>query len=74
MAINHLDYEVHTPREVVEDAKAWCYQQWGTRWEALGNRSGTWSVFWAGRGIPGYYRWHFATEQQALMFTLKWAK
>ena len=72
MAMNRLEYEVYTSKLVVEDAKAWCYEQWGTRWEALGNRSGTWSVFWAGIDEPGRYRWNFATEQQAIWFRLKW--
>ena len=72
--MSQLDYEVYTHKSVIEDAKKWCYEQWGTRWQALGNRSGTWSVFWAGREQAEHYRWNFATEQQALLFTLKWAK
>ena len=72
--MKRLEYEVRTPRHVVEPAKTWCEAEWGPRWSAIDNRTGTWSVFWAGRGIPGYYRWHFATEQQALLFALKWQR
>ena len=72
--MKRLEYEVHTPRHVVEPAKTWCQDQWGARWNVLDNQSGTWSVFWAGRDRASHYRWQFATEQQALLFALKWQR
>jgi hypothetical protein len=71
--MKQLPYGVQTPKDIVEPARAWCQEQWGPRWEAVGDREGTWTVFWGGRGIPSHYQWWFETEQQQIMFTLKWA-
>lgn len=71
--MNHLEYEVYTHKSVVEAAKTWCQAQWGARWNALDNRDGTWSVFWAGRARSEHYRWIFETEQQAILFSLRWS-
>ena len=69
--MRRLEYEVHTPRHIVEPAKIWCEAEWGPQWSVTENRTGAWSVFWG--GPPGRYRWIFATEQQAVLFTLRWS-
>ena len=72
--MKRLEYEVQTPEHVIEAARAWCEREWGARWSVIDNRAGTWTLFWAGREAPGHYRWQFATEQQALLFSLKWQR
>ena len=67
-----LEYEVFAHKSVLHEAQTWCREHWGQRWEALSNQQGIWTVFWAGREQPGYYRWCFETEQQALFFSLRW--
>ena len=54
----------------------WCEGHFGPRWEAIGNRSGRWTAFWAGpRCHLGrhYYQFLFVDEKDAIMFTLRWA-
>jgi hypothetical protein len=61
--------------EYLEWAKAWCQEQWGHRWEAVGDREGIWTVFWGGNQVENYpstYQWWFETEQQQMLFTLRW--
>lgn len=75
--MKQLPYGVQTPKDIVEPARQWCIEQWGHRWEAVGNRSGTWCVFWGGFGMSSqkrdsHYQWWFETEQQQIMFTLRW--
>jgi len=72
--MKQLAHEVRTPESVVFPAHSWCEQQWGERWGVTHNREGTWSVFWAGRDDPDQYRWCFATQQQVLLFTLRWGR
>jgi hypothetical protein len=52
-------------------AVEWCEQQFGARWSAINNRSGTWCCFWAGRKQPESYEWRFQNEQDALLFSLR---
>lgn len=67
------------PHEVVIDpsqhheAETWCWQHLGPRWEAFGNKSGRWACFWEGRRRFGGYRYHFADEQDATIFALRWS-
>lgn len=68
----HLDYEVLLDSSLHNKAGRWCAQQFGQRWEAIGFRSGRWSMFWCGRDNPGKYRFCFAHEQDKLMFILRW--
>jgi hypothetical protein len=68
----HLDYEVLLDSKLHRDAARWCAQVFGHQWEAIGDRSGRWVVFWAGRDHPGKYRFCFALEQDKLMFMLRW--
>lgn len=51
----------------------WCKEQFGPRWEAVGNRAGTWCCFWRGRSIPGSYEWLFSDEKQFAWFMLRWS-
>ena len=74
--MKQLPYSVDTGNKILYQAEAWCKEQWGPRWVAIGNREGTWCVFWGGHRVemlPSQYRWHFATEEQALWFKLKWS-
>ena len=75
----HLPYEVILPK--INESHLWTMQQWcnknfGSRWSPvsrlLEEKSGKWTVFWCGMKNPRDYRWHFATEQDALLFRLRW--
>jgi hypothetical protein len=72
-----LEYGAFTSKNVLEEAKEWCEARWGARWEAIGNREGSWCVFWAGPGYikygQGQYQWWFETEEQRLLFALRWS-
>jgi hypothetical protein len=52
---------------------AWCMEKFGERWNVIDNRNGTWACFWGGVNDPVIYDWYFLNEQDALLFTLKWA-
>lgn len=65
-------YQTVTSKNNHWQAAEWCKENFGPRWEAIGNREGTWCTFWRGRSIPGSYEWFFLNEQDYLMFTLKW--
>jgi hypothetical protein len=68
----HLDHEVLIHKRQYHNATRWCETQFGLRWEAIGYRAGTWTVFWAGRDNPVKYRFCFARERDMLMFILRW--
>ena len=69
----HLDHEVLIDSAKHRDAAQWCHEQLGLRWNPLDNRSGLWSMFWAGPGAGrGKYRFCFALEQDKLVFMLRW--
>jgi hypothetical protein len=70
---HHLDHEVLIHKRQYRDAMLWCEAQFSKRWEAIGYRAGTWTVFWAGRDQPVWYRFCFALEQDLLLFVLRWA-
>ena len=72
--MKQLPYGVQTARGVVAEARSWCVEQWGQCYQIAGDQSGTWFVTWAGRGIPGHYQWWFATEQQQMLFILRWQR
>lgn len=69
----HLDHEVLVESPKHGPAGKWCEQQFGTRWEVVGNRSGRWCLFWAGRDAPKKYRFCFADEQDMVWFVLRWS-
>lgn len=68
----HLDYEVLIHKRQHHAAMRWCEEQHGARWEAIGNRSGVWCVFWAGRDHYDQYRFCFAHEKDMIWFALRW--
>ena len=73
--MKQLPYGVQTDKKIIHDAERWCREQWGPRWEAIGNRSGTWCLFWGGTRVemaPSTYQWWFETEEQRMWFSLKW--
>lgn len=75
--MKQLPYGVQTDKKIVYPAQQWCEEQWGPRWEATGNRGGTWCVFWGGNRvelIPNHYQWWFETEEQRAWFTLRWSE
>lgn len=57
-------------------AMKWCVEQFGPRWEAINQRAGTWTVYWAwhrsSEDSSTTYEWHFLNEQDAILFSLKW--
>lgn len=74
-----LPYEVILPKineSHLYKMQQWCDKQFGPRWSPVSRireqRLGKWTVFWCGMKNPRDYRWHFATEQDALLFILKW--
>jgi hypothetical protein len=69
----HLNHEVLIHKDQHRAAMKWCEAQFGKRWEAIGYRAGTWTVFWSGRDHYDKYRFCFALEQDMLLFTLRWA-
>jgi hypothetical protein len=69
---SHLDHEVLIHKSRHRAAQEWCEQQFGRQWEAIGYRSGTWAVFWAGRESFDQYRFCFAQEKDLVWFTLRW--
>jgi hypothetical protein len=69
---SHLDYEFLIHKRQYHNAMKWCEAQFGKRWEAIGYRAGTWTVFWAGRESVDQYRFCFAQEKDMIWFMLKW--
>lgn len=70
---SHLDYEVLVDSTKHRSAMIWCEQTFGARWEATGNRTGQWALFWAGRGMTDKYRFCFALKEDMMMFILRWS-
>lgn len=71
--MKQLPFSVNTERKILHHAESWCREKWGPRWNVIDNREGTWCVFWGGnRTIPSQYQWHFKTEQQLMIFMLRW--
>jgi len=62
-------HEIIIPREQHHQAAEWCTETFGPRWEAIGNRSGTWTCFWAGWGN---YRFVFVKEEDAIICALRY--
>lgn len=72
MAIKQLPFNIITDTRIIVPAVEWCLQQFGPRWEAVGNRSGTWCCFWNGHRSGRGYTWHFKREEDANWFALRW--
>jgi hypothetical protein len=47
----------------------WCEETFGERWSAI-ERNGSWACFW--RGHKEGYEFIFETEEQLLLFILRW--
>lgn len=54
------------------DQIKWCEEKFSKRWCVIDNRKGVWRCFWGGRNIPGYYKFEFKNEQDAMLFSLRW--
>lgn len=67
----HLDYEVLVHKDKQVPASKWCREYMGLNWSAVGNRSGRWAIFWAGRDAFDQY-YVFADQKDAMLFTLTW--
>lgn len=72
MAIRSPEHTVVVPKDIINSADRWCEEQFGERWNAITNRSGMWTVFWAGPTSPKSYNFHFSEEQDRLLFILRW--
>lgn len=72
--MKELPYEVFISKDAHREAEAWCREQFGKRWEAIGNRTGIWCCFWSGfrDKNAGKYRYYFQNERDYLMFILRW--
>ena len=75
-----LPHEIELPKENEHHLWAmqqWCFTHFGARWSPISRipaeQHGRWTVLWCGPDQPKVYRWHFATEQDAILFTLRWA-
>ena len=72
-AFRQLEHSVLIDAKKHRDAGAWCQQQFGKRWEAIGkNTDGAWCMFWAGQDNHDKYIFHFVEERDKLIFSLKW--
>ncbi len=78
--VRNLPYEVLVLKHKHKDAEQWCQENLGPRWEAIGNRSGIWTCFWAGFPRPpdpvksGSYRYYFESAEDAMMFVLRFGR
>ena len=68
-----LDYEVLIDNSNHISASEWCLEHVVARWSPIDNRSGRWSMFWAGPSNFSKYRFCFADEKDVLWFTLSWS-
>jgi hypothetical protein len=69
----YLDHEIYIDSSNHRAAQSWCKEHLGERWSPISNRTGLWSIYWAGRENIGKYRVCFATEKDAIWFALRWA-
>ena len=68
-----FSYHVFVDKKYHREAKKWCRENLGPRWEAFGNRSGVWCCFWGGTRCYAKYKYFFSSEEVAVLFSLKWA-
>jgi hypothetical protein len=71
-ALRKLGHEIIVPTGHSRGASAWCEEQFGTRWNVIDNRDGAWAMFWAGVDMAQHYRFCFAEERDAMLFSLRW--
>jgi len=75
MGMKDFPYTITVPKSRGDSHASqtvWCEQKFGKRWSVIDNRDGVWCCFWGGRGLPGFYKWEFQNEQDALLFSLRW--
>jgi hypothetical protein len=68
--LNHIVF-VHKSQQ--RAAEAWCREHLGPRWAFSDNTAGRWTCFWAGNEDWSRYRFYFADESDAVVFSLKWS-
>jgi hypothetical protein len=73
ITMKHLPYTVRIHKSRHRDALKWCLQQFGSRWNTIDNRTGTWCCFWAGRSNFEYYDFYFLNERDMVWVSLKWS-
>lgn len=67
-----LEHETLIDRSIHRAAAQWCEENLGKRWDLFENRTGRWSMFWAGREERSMYRFCFANEKDMMLFILRW--
>jgi hypothetical protein len=72
-ALRKLEHSVLIDAKKHGDAGKWCLEEFGKRWEAIGNTDGYWTMFWAGREDHDKYIFHFAEEKDMMWFILRWS-
>jgi hypothetical protein len=73
--VTRLEYSTLIDRNIYREAARWCEQQYGPRNDLLKNRQGVWNVLWNGmsdNNRPSQYRFNFASEQDLVLFILRW--
>jgi len=74
VTVKNLPYTITVHKDYHREAEEWCRTRWGDRWSVTDNRKGTWCCFWGGfREANGNYRYHFAREEDAIIFALMWS-
>ncbi len=72
--VRDLPYTITIHKDHHREAEEWCRTRGGDRWSVTDNRQGTWCCFWGGfREANGNYRYHFAREEDAIIFALMWS-
>lgn len=72
MALRKLTHEVIIESTNSSPASDWCEQHLGPRWSPIDGRNGAWAMFWAGVDMHKNYRFCFAEERDAMLFSLRW--
>lgn len=73
--IEDFQYTIQVPKSRGDrhwEQTQWCEEKLGKRWSAIDYRSGVWRCFWGGPRTPGFYKWDFKNEKDALLFSLRW--
>lgn len=71
-----LPFKIELPANNSQDLfamKKWCNENFGPRGDFTRDEPGNWEVFWTGRSAITAYKWHFKTEQDLVLFTLRWS-
>jgi hypothetical protein len=71
--LKQFPYKTRIHRSHQGQARLWCEQRYGLRWDAISRRDGRWHCFWAGPKYGEYFDYWFAREQDFLFFALKYS-